>query len=487
MTIDRVDVVIVGAGLSGIGAACHLRDKCPDKTFAILESRDSIGGTWDLFRYPGIRSDSDMHTLGYEFKPWIDEKSIADGPNILSYVKEAATEHEIDQHIRFNQRGTKASWSGEDAMWTVETTSDQPAGAQTIQCNFLLMCAGYYSYSNPNDPILAGRDSFEGDVVHPQFWPSELDHEGKRIVVIGSGATAVTLVPALAESATHVTMLQRSPSYVVSMPAKDRIANILRKILPSKIAYALTRWKNITYQQMVYGRTRVQPDKIKSKMISLVSKELGDDYDVQKHFTPRYDPWDQRLCLVPDGDLFTAIRSGAASVVTDEIERFTTDGIQLKSGDHVPADIIVTATGLNLCVLGDVELVVDGQAVNVSDTFSYKSMMFSDVPNMISTFGYINASWTLRADIIANYACRLINHMTTTDTRQCTARAGDEYRDMPGKPWIENFSSGYMQRSMHLLPKQGDRHPWLNTQNYTNDQKMIRDQGIPDDVLEFLA
>jgi monooxygenase len=487
VTIDRVDIVIVGAGLSGIGTACHLRDKCPDKTFAILESRGSIGGTWDLFRYPGIRSDSDMHTLGYEFKPWIDEKSIADGLAILDYVKEAATEHGIDQHIRFNQRVTKTSWSGEDAMWTVETTSDQPAGAQTIQCNFLLMCAGYYSYSNPNDPIFAGRDSFEGDIVHPQFWPSKLDHEGKRIVVIGSGATAVTLVPALAESATHVTMLQRSPSYVVSMPAKDIIANILRKILPTKIAYALTRWKNIAYQQLVYGRTRVQPDKIKDKIVGLVSKELGDDYDVQKHFTPRYDPWDQRLCLVPDGDLFAAIRSGAASVVTDEIERFTTNGIQLKSGDHVPADIIVTATGLNLCVLGDVEFVVDGQAVNVSDTFSYKSMMFSDVPNMISTFGYINASWTLRADIIANYTCRLINHMTTTDTRQCTARVSDEYRDMPGKPWIENFSSGYMQRSMHLLPKQGDRHPWLNTQNFTNDQKMIRDQGIPDDVLEFLA
>ena len=487
MTIESVDILIVGAGLSGIGVACHLRDKCPDKSLAIVESRNSMGGTWDLFRYPGIRSDSDMHTLGYEFKPWLDENSIADGPSIRRYIEAAAEEYEVEKYIRFNEKVTKASWSSEDAKWTVETLSTNKSESRVTKCNFLLMCAGYYNYDCPNDPKIAGRNLFTGQVVHPQSWPSDLNYAGKKVVVIGSGATAVTLVPAMAKRAAHVTMLQRSPSYVVSMPAKDRIATILRKVFPAKIAHRLTRWKNIAYQEFVYGRTRKQPAKMKKKIVDLARKELGKNFDVDKHFAPNYNPWDQRLCLVPDGDLFAAIRSGTATVVTDEIDTFTTSGVRLKSGAHLPADLVVTATGLKLCVLGDVNFDVDGNPVNFAETFSYKSMMFSDVPNMISTFGYINASWTLRADIIANYTCRLINHMTATKSRQCTARLGNTYRKMTAKPWIEDFSSGYMQRSMHLLPKQGDRSPWLNVQNYTRDLKEIRDQPIPDDVLEFLT
>jgi len=487
VTEEYVDILIVGAGLSGVGAACHLREKCPDKSFFIVEGRDSIGGTWDLFRYPGIRSDSDMHTLGYEFKPWRDENSIADGSSIRRYINEAATEYDVEKHIRFNAKVTKASWSSSNARWTIETSSTSSSDSQTLECRFLLMCAGYYDYVSPNDPMIAGQDVFEGQIVHPQDWPSDLLVAGKRVVVIGSGATAVTLVPALAQQAAHVTMLQRSPSYVVSMPSKDRIASILRKILPANLAYEVTRWKNIAYQEFVYGRTRKQPAKMKRKIVDLTRKELGKDYDVEKHFMPRYNPWDQRLCLVPDGDLFAAIHSGTASVATDEIDTFTTNGIQLKSGEHLPADLVVTATGLKLCVLGDVDFFVDGDSVDFADTFSYKSMMFSDVPNMISTFGYINASWTLRADIIANYTCRLINHMTATNARQCTARLGNKYKNMASKPWIEDFSSGYMRRSMHLLPKQGDRHPWLNIQNYSLDRKLIRDQPINDDVLEFLT
>ena len=485
MTARFFDVVIVGAGLSGIGAAVHLQDKCPGKTYVILEGRDSIGGTWDLFRYPGIRSDSDMHTLGYSFKPWREAKAIADGPSILKYVKDAAAEHGIDKHIRYRHMVKKATWSSSDAAWTIEARCDGTDEVVAIRCNMLLVCAGYYSYDAGYIPVFMGRDRFKGDIIHPQEWPEDLDYHGKKIVVIGSGATAVTLIPALAEEAGHVVMLQRSPSYVVSLPEKDKIANFLRMLLPDKVAYAITRWKNIRFQLLVYRRTRTKPDKIKRMMLNLVRKELGPDYDIEKHFTPNYNPWDQRLCLVPDSDLFNAINSGKASVVTDHIDTFTEKGILLKSGEELEADIIITATGLDLVVLGGMEFIIDGKPVNFPDTFSYKGLMYSDVPNLISTFGYINASWTLHADLIADYACRLINHMHANGYRQCTPQVSAEDKDMQTLPWISAFSSGYIQRLMHLFPKQGDREPWINTQNYKVDKKLLRRGPIDDGVLLF--
>ena len=444
-----------------------------------------MGGTWDLFRYPGIRSDSDMHTLGYNFKPWREAKAIADGPSILNYVKETAAEHGIDKHIRYRHLVKRATWSSSDAVWTIEAYGKDRHEATIIRCSVILMCAGYYSYERGYTPEFRGRERFEGDIIHPQEWPENLDYRGKRVVVIGSGATAVTLIPEIAKEAAHVVMLQRSPSYVISRPDKDMIANFLRKVLPEKVAYAITRWKNIRLQQTLYRRTRTAPEKVKRMLLKWVRKELGPNYDVEKHFTPRYDPWDQRLCLVPNSDLFHAIRSGKASVVTDHIDTFTEKGILLKSDEELEADIVVTATGLNLVLLGGAEFVVDGQPVKFPKTFSYKGMMYSDVPNLVSTFGYINASWTLRADLTAEFFCRLINRMDDKGVRQCTPRLRDADQDMSARPWVTDFSSGYMQRIMHLFPKQGDREPWLNTQNYSRDKKLIRDATIEDGVLLF--
>ena len=485
MNSEYVDVVIVGAGLSGIGAACRLRRECPGKSFTVLEARGAIGGTWDLFRYPGIRSDSDMHTLGYDFKPWTAEKAIADGPSILAYVRETARENDIDPHIRFGQRAVKAAWSSDDASWTIDVLGAESGETMQIRCNFLLMCSGYYRYESGHTPVFDGRDRFDGDVIHPQLWPEGYDYCGKKIVIIGSGATAMTLVPSMAEKAGHVVMLQRSPTYVISMPDKDVINKVLRWLLPDRWAYAITRWKNIAFQQWLYGRTRSNPEWVKKILLKRVRKELGPDFDVGKHFTPAYDPWDQRLCLVPNSDLFAAIRSGKASVVTDRIETFTEKGIQLRSGQHLDADVIVTATGLELVVLGETRFEVDGDAVDFADTWSYKGIMCSGVPNMISTFGYINASWTLRADLTAEYACRLINHMDEHGFRQCTPelRIGDH--DMPARPWIADFSSGYIQRVLGQMPKQGDREPWLNPQDYRVDRTMFREAAIEDGVLAF--
>ncbi|OGI68771.1 MAG: FAD-containing monooxygenase EthA [Candidatus Muproteobacteria bacterium RBG_16_60_9] len=485
MTTEYFDVVIVGAGLSGVGAAYHLQDQCPGKRYVILEGRDSMGGTWDLFRYPGVRSDSDMHTLGYNFKPWREAKAIADGPSILNYVKETAAENGIDKHIRYRHRVKRAAWSTADAAWTVEAERTDTDQTVRLQCNFLSMCAGYYSYEHGYAPEFKGRERFKGKIVHPQEWPEDLEYRGKKVVVIGSGATAVTLVPEMAKDAEHVVMLQRSPTYVVSRPDKDTIANFLRKILPVRIAYAITRWKNTAYQQFVYKRTRTNPEKIKRILLDMVRKELGPDYDVATHFTPRYDPWDQRLCLVPNSDLFLSIKSGKTSVVTDQIDSFSENGIRLTSGQELPADIIVTATGLDLVVLGGAQFAVDGKPVNFPETYSYKGMMYSDVPNLVSTFGYINASWTLRADLTAEYVCRLINHMDERGTRRCTPRLREQDRNMPARRWIDGFSSGYMQRVMHLFPKQGDREPWINPQNYGRDKKMIRHGAIEDGVLIF--
>ncbi len=482
---EYFDVLIVGAGLSGVGAACHLERKCPGKTYVVLESRDAMGGTWDLFRYPGIRSDSDMHTLGYSFRPWREQKAIADGPSILNYVRETASEHGVDRHVRYGHRVLSAQWSSADACWTMTAEKKDSGETVEIRCNFLLMCAGYYRYEQGYLPEFEGRERFEGDIIHPQHWPDDYDYRDKRVVIIGSGATAMTLVPEMSKDAAHVVMLQRSPTYVISMPDVDFVANALRKILPERWAYGITRWKNIGIQQWLYGRSRKSPQWLKKRLLNRVRKELGPDYDVEKHFMPAYNPWDQRLCLVPNSDLFESLRSGKASVVTDHIETFTETGIQLKSGEHLDADLIVTATGLDLVVLGDVDFVVDGKRVEFPHTWTYKGVMCSGVPNMVSTFGYINASWTLRADLTAEYACRLISYMEEGGYDFCVPRLREGDANMPARPWIADFSPGYIQRVLGDMPKQGDREPWINPQNYRRDRKMFREGALEDGALVF--
>ena len=481
---EAFDVIIIGAGLSGIGTAVRLQRDCPDRDFILLERREAIGGTWDLFRYPGIRSDSDMHTLGYDFKPWEAEKSIADGPSILSYVNETADEHRIRERIRFSQKLVAADWISERSQW--QLTVETPEGVRRYRCGLLMMCAGYYSYDQGYEPDFAGKGSFKGEWIHPQFWPDNLDHADKKVVVIGSGATAMTLVPNMSRQASHVTMLQRSPTYVISRPSIDGLANWLRRVLPPKLAYDLVRWRNTVWQQWMYKLTRVAPGVVKRSLLKKVREEIGEMVDVEKHFTPRYNPWDQRLCLVPDDDLFRAIQSGKASVVTDQIETITEGGVQLASGDHLDADIIVCATGLELVVLGGAEFTLDGQAIDFANEWTYKGMMCSNIPNMVHTFGYINASWTLRADLIATWVCRLLNHMRTTGMTTATPRITDELAaSMTQRFWIDDFSAGYMQRVMHRFPKQGDQMPWMNPQNYRKDRKMFRDDPIQDAELIF--
>ncbi|MCW6534486.1 flavin-containing monooxygenase [Sphingomonas lycopersici] len=477
---EHFDVIIVGAGLSGIGAGYHLQARCPDRSYAILEGREAIGGTWDLFRYPGIRSDSDMHTLGYNFRPWTHEKSIADGPSIREYVRDTARTYGIDRHIRFGHHVVSADWSSDEARWTVETRlADGTTG--TLTCNFLYMCSGYYNYAKGHAPDFPGADRFAGRIVHPQFWPEDLDYAGKKVVVIGSGATAVTLVPEMAKTAAHVTMLQRSPTYVVSRPAKDRMANFLRRALPASIAYGITRWKNVLFQMFFYRLARKNPEKTKERLIEMVREQLGPGYDVDTHFTPRYNPWDQRLCLVPDADLFDTIRTGAASVETGTIETFTETGINLTDGTSIAADIIVTATGLEMQLLSDVRFTVDGVVKDLARSFNYKGMMYSDVPNLASCFGYTNASWTLKADLTSAYVCRLLNTMRRRGLRQCTPRVGDEA--ITPEPFL-SFTSGYVQRALDKLPKQGSRTPWKLHQNYALDVMMLR-FGSVDDSMEF--
>ncbi|MDP2284679.1 MAG: NAD(P)/FAD-dependent oxidoreductase [Pseudohongiella sp.] len=480
---DTTDVIIIGAGLSGIGAAVHLQKHCPGKSYLILEARAAIGGTWDLFRYPGIRSDSDMHTLGYNFKPWTAAKAIADGPSILSYVNETAREHGITPHIRYEHRLLAADWSDEKASWTLTVQTAQ--GEQRLSCRMLLMCSGYYNYGDAYTPEFTGREQFKGQVVHPQHWPEHLDYRGKKVAIIGSGATAMTLAPSMADAAASVTVIQRSPTYVVSRPDRDAIANTLRKFLPESWAYGVTRWKNVALSQYVYRRSRKHPEKLKQQLLSLVRKELGDDYDVEKHFTPRYNPWDQRLCLVPNADLFKSIKSGKTTMVTEHIKGFTEQGVELVNGQIVEADIIVTATGLTLQVLGGAQFSKNGKVLDFAETWSYKGLMFSGVPNMVFTFGYINASWTLRADLIAEFFCRLINEMDRQNSKVCTPELRLSDMDMPPRPFIDDFSAGYMQRMMHRFPKQGDRAPWLNTQNYASDRKMLRHAPLNDGVMQF--
>jgi cation diffusion facilitator CzcD-associated flavoprotein CzcO len=485
MTSEHVDVVVVGAGLSGIGAGYHLQTMSPDRSYVILEGRESLGGTWDLFKYPGVRSDSDMHTLGFSFKPWTEAKSIADGPSILKYLKQTVSQFGIDKHIRYGQLVTKAQWSTDDALWTVTSTNKATSTTNTYTCSFLFMCSGYYSYKKGHTPEFSGRERFKGTVVHPQEWPVDLDYSGKRVVVIGSGATAVTIVPSMADKAQHVTMLQRSPTYMVSRPDHDVLANRMRKVLPPKMAYNLTRFKNTWRQQLVYNKTRTDPNKVKQLLLGGIQLELGADYDIAKHFTPNYNPWDQRLCLVPNGDFFKAMREGKASVVTDHISSFTETGIQLASGEHLEADIIVTATGLELVTLGEMDFFVDGNQVDFAKTWTYKGFAYSDIPNMASTFGYINASWTLRSDLTAEYVCRLLNHMRKKGVVQCTPRLREQDRNMKERPWIDGFSSGYMQRMMHRMPRQGDHEPWVNPQNYRRDKKMFKHSPIDDGVMKF--
>ncbi len=478
---EHVDVLIVGAGLSGIGAAWHLQSKCPGKSYAILEGRDAIGGTWDLFRYPGIRSDSDMYTLGYAFKPWTHKNAIADGPTILTYVRDVAKDYGIDRHIRFHHQVARASWSTKDARWTVDATRGDAREPVRFTCGFLFMCSGYYSYEGGYTPDFPGVERFKGRIVHPQKWTPDIDYAGKRVVVIGSGATAVTLVPEMARTAAHVTMLQRSPTYVVSRPAEDAIANKLRDWLPPKFAYSLTRWKNVLFGMYFFRVCRKTPERARAFILDGVRAALGPDYTA-KHFTPSYNPWEQRLCLVPDADLFNAIKTGRASVVTDYIETFTETGITLKSGAALEADLIVSATGLNLEVLGGVSVVVDAKPVDMSKTLNYKGMMYSDVPNLASSFGYTNASWTLKCDLTCEYVCRLLKHMDRHGYTQCTPHNADP--TVTGVPWID-FSSGYVQRSLAKMPKQGSKTPWKLHQNYALDLMSLRFGSVEDEAMTY--
>jgi monooxygenase len=481
MATEHVDVLIVGAGLSGVGAACHLEMESPGRSYAILEARDAIGGTWDLFRYPGIRSDSDMFTLGYDFRPWEEGKAIADGPSIRNYIRATARDHDVERHIRFNHRLVRAGWSSADARWEVEAARTDTGERVRMTCSFLYGCTGYYRYDEAYLPHFEGRERFNGPIVHPQHWPEDLDYDGKRVVVIGSGATAVTLVPAMAERAAHVTMLQRSPSYVVTLPAEDGLSNFLRRRLPAKAAYAVTRWKNVLLQMATFNLSRKRPELMKKVIRRGVLRRLPAGYEVDLHFKPRYNPWEQRLCLVPDSDLFEAISAGTASVVTDEIETFTETGIKLRSGEELEADVVITATGLNVLLFGGVKVAVDGEPVDFSGRVLYKGMMICGIPNFAMALGYTNASWTLKCDLIAHYVCRLLNHMD--EHGHATATPQPPAPSMPTEPFID-FNAGYVLRAVELLPKQGPTSPWRLYQNWFRDVRLLR-RGPVDDSMEF--
>ena len=479
---EQLDVLIVGAGLSGVGAGCHLETRCPGKSYAILEARGSIGGTWDLFRYPGVRSDSDMYTLGYSFRPWKEAKAIADGPSILSYVKETASDYGVDRKIRFNHRVVRAAWSSADARWTVEAERTDTGETVQLSCGFLFMCTGDYRYDAGYSPDFPGMERFQGQVVHPQFWTDDVDYAGKRVVVIGSGATAVTLVPAMAGTAKHVTMLQRSPSYVVSLPAEDAIANLARRFLPPKLAYSIVRWKNVLVTMLVFQLSRRRPRAMKALIRKGLESRLPPGYDIDTHFKPRYNPWDQRMCLVPDGDLFESISDGRASVVTDTIETFTETGLKLESGADLEADLVVTATGLDLLPLGGMEMTVDGREIEIPKTMGYKGMMLSGVPNMAVSIGYTNASWTLKCDLTCEYVCRLLKHMDEHGYRQATPENNDP--SVTEEPFID-FTSGYVLRAIDRFPKQGSKAPWRLYQNYARDIVALKHGKLEDGALVF--
>ena len=484
LAVEHFDVIVVGAGLSGIGAAWHLQDRCPDRSYAILEGREAIGGTWDLFRYPGIRSDSDMYTLGYRFRPWRDPKAIADGPSIKAYIEDTAREYGIDRRIRFGHRVVRAEWSSADARWTVHAEAGTARSPVQFTCGFLYACSGYYDYERGYLPEWPDLAAYRGRLVHPQQWPGDLSYAGKRVVVIGSGATAVTLVPAMAAgagAASQVVMLQRSPSYVASMPTRDKIANALRRFLPERLAYAAARWKNVLRGMLFYTLARRRPALFQGMLRQGAARALGPDYDLDTHFSPRYAPWDQRLCLAPDADLFRVIREGRAAIVTDTIASFTESGIVLESGARLDADIIVAATGLSMKLFSGVTLVVDGETVDLSRTMAYKGMMFSGIPNLASALGYTNASWTLKCDLVAEHVCRLLNYMKRRGFVQVTPRRDPAVREEP----VLSFSSGYVQRALPSLPKQGSRAPWRLHQNYVKDLLALRLGRVADRSLEF--
>jgi monooxygenase len=480
--VEHFDVLIIGAGLSGIGAACHLKRRCPGRSFAILEAREAMGGTWDLFRYPGIRSDSDMFTLGYVFKPWEEARAIADGPSIREYIHQTAREHDLERSIRYEHRVVRAEFSTPDTRWTVEV--ERAGGERSrLTCDFLFGCTGYYRYDEGYTPEFRGRERFQGTVVHPQHWPEDLDYAGKRVVVVGSGATAVTLIPAMAGRAEHITMLQRSPSYVMSLPARDPLAVLVRRLLPTRAAYAAVRWKNVLMMMLVYKVSRRWPQFMRGVLRRNAERNLPPGYDIDTHFKPRYEPWDQRMCLVPDNDMFDAIASGKASVATDEIDAFTEHGIRLASGQELEADVVITATGLNLLALGGLEIAVDGREVALGGTVGYKGMMLSGVPNLALTLGYTNASWTLKADLVAEYVCRLLNHMQQNGYRYCVPR--EPGPGVAREPFLD-LQSGYVLRSLEQLPKQGSRAPWRLNQNYPLDVRMLRYGPLEDEGIEFV-
>jgi cation diffusion facilitator CzcD-associated flavoprotein CzcO len=481
-SVEHFDVLIAGAGLSGIGAGAHLASKCPEKSFAILEAREAMGGTWDLFRYPGIRSDSDMFTLGYSFRPWKEAKAIADGPAIRQYIHETADEYGLNDKIRYGHRVVRAEWSSEESRWTVQAERTDTGEAVQLTCSFLFPCTGYYDYTDPYLPDFEGTERFRGQIIHPQLWPENLDYDGKRVVVIGSGATAVTIVPAMVDRAEHVTMLQRSPSYIVSLPSEDPIARFAIRFFPKRFAYAFLRWKNALLTQASFHLSLRAPKVMRKLFLRGVERHLPPGLGLDPHFTPRYGPWTQRVCLVPDGDLFDALASGGASIVTDDIETFTETGLKLASGAELEADIIIAATGLNLLVMGGIEIAVDGEDVDLSKTVGYKGMMFSGIPNLAIALGYTNASWTLKCDLTCEYVCRLLNHMDEHGYDYCIPRRPDPSVEI--KPFID-LTSGYVLRSIEQFPKQGDRTPWRMHQNYPRDILLVRRGEIEDEGVEF--
>ena len=478
--MEHFDVVIIGAGLSGVGAGYRLQKRCPGKKYVILEARDQIGGTWDLFRYPGVRSDSDMFTYAYPFRPWKGAKVLADGPTILNYVRDTACVYGIDRHIRFGHRVQSASWSSEDARWTVEVSNG--SATQRFTCDFLYGCTGYYRYDAGYEPAFPGSERFRGQIVHPQHWPENLHYAGKKVVVIGSGATAVTLVPAMAPAAGHVTMLQRSPSYMLSLPDHDSVADLLRRRLPEGAAHWIARWKNIFLNLWIYQMSRRAPNVMSRMLRDGAVKTLPQGYAVDKHFKPRYQPWDQRLCLIPNFDLFKAIRDGRASVVTDQIETFTEHGIRLQSGQELEADIIVTATGLQMLAIGGLNLGVDGKQIHAGEAFVYKGAMLSNVPNFAFCIGYTNASWTLRADLASTFVCRLLNYMDRRGYRTCAPIC--DSAGMEPRPLL-SLTSGYVLRAAANLPKQSAKQPWVIKQNYILDMLMMKLSRMEDGVLRF--